>query len=86
MHGTAYNRTPSDPMELSRETWSEVEVCYSLRRDHEEHKQRKQGRCAFQTKGMVYMQNPSSRRELGLSNKKMKSTSSGALGRSSQIK
>ena len=51
MHGTAYNRTPSGPMELSRETRSEAEVCYSLRSDHEEASTEKARAMCFSDKG-----------------------------------
>lgn len=51
MHGTAYNRTPSDPVELSRETRSEVVACYSLRRDHEGASTEKARAMCFSDKG-----------------------------------
>ena len=51
MHGTAYNKTPSGPMELSRETRSEVEACYSLRRDNEQASSEKARVMCFSDKG-----------------------------------
>ena len=86
VHGAAYNRPLlaqwSYPGRHSLECWHAILWEGSMKRSQ----QRKQGRSAFQTKEMVYTQKPSSRRELGLSNKRMKSTSSGVLGRSALIR
>ena len=51
VHGTAYNRTPSGPMELSRETQSGVVACYSLRIEHEEESTEKARAGCFSDKG-----------------------------------
>lgn len=51
VHGTAYNRTPSGPMELSRETRSGVVACYSLRIEHEKESPEKARAGCFSDKG-----------------------------------